>query len=130
MDPTRIGIFDLAERRLAWVERRQAALARNIANVTTPAFQPQDLTPFAKTLGRATPAEPVRTQPQHLSGTQGGALQPAQNTRPRARAPDGNAVSLDEQLIKVADTENAQSLTTAVYKRYMSMFSLALGRTQ
>lgn len=130
MDPTRIGVFDLAERRLAWAERRQAVLARNIANATTPAFQAQDLTPFAKTLGRTTPAEPVRTQPQHLSGTQGGALQPAQNTRPHARAPDGNSVSLDEQLIKVADTENAQSLTTAVYKRYMNMFSLALGRTQ
>jgi flagellar basal-body rod protein FlgB len=129
MDPTRIAVFDLAEKRLAWVERRQALLARNMANVATPSFQPQDLAPFTQTLGRMTNAEPVKTQAQHMSGTQGGALQPARPNRPHGRAPDGNAVALDEQLVKIADTETTQALTTAVYKKYMGLFSLALGRT-
>ena len=33
------------------------------------------------------------------------------------------------QLTKVADTETTQSLVTAIYKKYMSLFSLALGHS-
>jgi flagellar basal-body rod protein FlgB len=126
MDKNGIAVFDLAERRLAWTEQRQALLARNVANASTPSFQPQDLTPFAATLAQSS-AEPVRTDPHHLAGTLGGPLQPAHQT-PAARAPDGNTVVLDEQLIKVAETDNAQALTTAIYQKYMGMFSMALGK--
>ncbi|HUB43399.1 MAG TPA: flagellar basal body protein, partial [Acetobacteraceae bacterium] len=49
MDPTQIGLFSLAERRLAWADQRQAVLAQNIANAATPNFQPSDLPSFAST---------------------------------------------------------------------------------
>jgi flagellar basal-body rod protein FlgB len=130
MDPTRIGLFDLAERRLAWTDQRQALLARNIANVSTPSYKPQDLQSFAQVLSGAASIAPAQTQPNHMSGTSGGALSPALADRPKAKAPDGNAVSLDEQLVKVADTETTQSLVTTIYKRYFSLFNTALGRNQ
>ena len=130
MDPTRIGLFDLAERRLAWTDQRQALLAKNIANVSTPSYQPQDLPSFGQTLSGLASIEPVQTQPNHMSGTAGGALGPAVAARPKAKAPDGNAVTLDEQLMKVADTETTQSMVTTIYKKYFSLFSLALGRSQ
>jgi hypothetical protein len=38
-------------------------------------------------------------------------------------------VSLDEQLTKVANTGTQQSLVTAIYKKYLGLFSLALGRS-
>jgi flagellar basal-body rod protein FlgB len=128
MDPTRIGLFDLAEKRLAWTEQRQAVLARNIANASTPAFRAADLPSFGKTLSRVGGTEPVRTQPGHLSGTQG-TLKSAPIV-PKSRAPDGNTVALDEQLTKVADTQTTQTLVTMIYKKYVGMFSLALGRSQ
>jgi flagellar basal-body rod protein FlgB len=130
MDPTRIGLFALAEKRLAWSQQRQAMLAKNIANVSTPSYQPKDLPPFAKTLSRFASAEPVRTQPNHLSGTEGGSLRPMPGQRPSARQPDGNAVSLDEELTKVADTETGQTLVTSIYKKYLGLFAMALGRAQ
>jgi flagellar basal-body rod protein FlgB len=129
MDPTRIGLFDLAEKRLAWGERRQALLAKNIANVSTPAYQPRDLQPFATTLSRFAAAAPTRTQPNHLGAPRGGTLNSSSEARPKGRAPDGNAVTLDEQLTKVADTETSQILVTTIYKKYLGLFSLALGRT-
>jgi flagellar basal-body rod protein FlgB len=49
---------------------------------------------------------------------------------PKSRAPDGNTVALDEQLTKVADTQTTQTLVTMIYKKYVGMFSLALGRSQ
>ena len=39
MDPKRIGLFDLAERRLAWTDQRRGVLAQNIANANTPGYQ-------------------------------------------------------------------------------------------
>ncbi len=129
MGPTQIGIFDLAERRLDWVDRRQAVLAQNIANANTPQYQPHDLQPFAAALGSATVIEPVRTQPNHLAGTADDSSQAGLAERPTARALDGNAVTLDEQLVKVADTETTHALVTAIYKKYLGMFAMALGST-
>jgi flagellar basal-body rod protein FlgB len=126
MDPTQIGIFDLAARRLTWADKRQELLAQNIANANTPGFQARDLQPFAVSLTQASGAGLVRTQPNHLSGVGGDATHEI-TVRPPARALDGNAVSLDEQLVKVADTETTQSLVTTIYKKYLSLFSMALG---
>ncbi len=127
MDPTRIAIFELAHKRMAWAEQRQALLAKNIANANTPGFQPRDLPPFARVLSGAAAAEPARTRPNHLPGTDAGAIR-ATAARPRLHNPDGNAVALDQQLTQVADTETAQTLTTTIYKKYLAMFAIALGR--
>ncbi|MBN8875708.1 MAG: flagellar biosynthesis protein FlgB [Rhodospirillales bacterium] len=126
MDPTRIPLFETAAQRLRWAEQRQGVLARNIANVSTPGFEPQDLRPFAQALKQATSVAPARTSPQHLAGLL--ETVPLAKERAHERSPDGNAVSLDTQLIKVADTETAQSVAATIYKRYMAMFGLALGR--
>jgi flagellar basal-body rod protein FlgB len=129
MDPTNIGIFNLAEKRLAWTDKRQDVLAQNIANANTPGWEARDLKPFAATLaGMASAAsEPVRTNPGHLAGTTGGALLGLQ-AKPAQRAPDGNAVSMEEQLTKVADTDTAQALTMNLYKKYLGLFRIAIGK--
>jgi flagellar basal-body rod protein FlgB len=129
MDPTQIGLFALAERRLAWDDQRQTLLAKNIANMATPSYQPQDLQPFAQTLSRFSLAEPVQTQPNHMMGSLGTGAGAVVTDPPAVRQPDGNAVSLDEQLTKVANTGTQQSLVTAIYKKYLGLFSLALGRS-
>ncbi len=129
MDPTRIGLFDLAEQRLAWADRRQAVLALNIANANTPGFKPHDLRPFAATLADANIVAPARTQPNHLMGTAAARAPNEVVDRRHMQSPDGNAVALDEQLVKVADTETTHSLVTSIYKKYLGMFNMALGRT-
>ena len=127
MDPTQISLFDLAKRRLAWAGKRQELLAQNIANANTPGYRPRDLQPFAATLDRATSTAPVRTQPNHLSGTVADAPQTV-TVRAATHAVNGNEVSLDEQLEKVADTETTQTMVTTIYKAYLGLFNLALGR--
>ena len=125
MDPTRIGLLSLAEQRLAWADQRQAVLARNIANASTPGFQPSDLPPFAQALSKAGSVALRLTQPNDLPGTVGGPLRP--KAEANAHGPDGNGVALDAELTKVADTETTQSLVTSIYKKYLGLFSLALG---
>ncbi len=46
------------------------------------------------------------------------------------RSPNGNAVSLDREAIKVADTDTAHALATGLYRRWVGLFRTALGRPQ
>lgn len=130
MDLSGIGIFALSERRLAWLDQRQQVLAQNIANADTPGWQPRDVAPFAQMLASAAKPGLARTQSAHLVGTQSAASASEQQKRPSGRAPDGNAVSIEEQVMKVAENETAQELVTNLYTKYIGLFRLALGRSQ
>ncbi len=125
----KIAVLEMAEKRLAWADRRQQVLAQNIANANTPKFQSRDVLPFAAIIARHGDVEMLQTQPNHLAPPAGAGAGMAPIARPRERAPDGNAVSLDEELTKVADTETAQELVTGVYKKYLGLFRMALGRS-
>ena len=129
MDPTRIPLFDLAEKRLAWTVQRQNVLASNIANVNTPGFQGRDVESFSKVLDGLKPVAPAQTQPGHMGGTLQSGLAAVKADQPKARSLDGNSVTLDEQLTKIADTETNQSVVTSIWKKYMGMFSTALGKS-
>ena len=120
-----IGLFALAEQRLEWVGQRQKQLAENVANADTPAYQPRDLTPFSATLSRLQ-VSPWTTSPLHLAGLTTG--QPASTAVSSETSPDGNAVSVEDEMTKVADDENTQALVGNIWKSYMSMFMTALGR--
>jgi flagellar basal-body rod protein FlgB len=121
-------IFSAAEKRLAWTSERQAVLARNIANLSTPGFQSEDAPDFQQMLAGSTGIQPVRTDPKHLAGT----IDPGMAARPvaetTARTADKNGVRLEEQMMKVADTQSLHATVTAIFKTYMTMFTTALGK--
>ena len=125
MDPSQIGIFDLAERKLAWTDRRQELLSQDVANADTPGFQERDLVPFQSTLARLTMA-PVQTSPLHLAGLL--TTDEDSQAKPGERAVDGNAISVEDELTKIADTDSDHQLVTGLYHKYMGMFMTALGK--
>lgn len=125
MDPTDIGLFRLAEKRLNWVEQRQQVLAQNIANAYTPDFKAHDLSPFQSTLAEQG-VSVARTDPAHLEPLHSAAQ--GKEQRGRGKAPDGNTVAMEEQLGKVADTASTQELVTNLYHKYQGMFRMVLGR--
>lgn len=122
-----IALFDLADRRLAWVGERQRLLAQNIANADTPGWKARDLKPFAASLADAR-VELARTEPAHLAPPAGQSAASQSAARRAERAPDGNTVALDVQLARVAETETANDLTTGLYTKYLGFFRTALGR--
>jgi flagellar basal-body rod protein FlgB len=129
MDATQIPLFSLADRRLGYLNERQMLLAKDIANASTPGWRDQDLKGFDATLSAlSAAAEPVQTNPLHLSGTTGGISQPDRMKRPAEKAPDGNAVSLQDDMVKMADNDDSHELVTNLYKSYLGMFNTALGR--
>jgi len=119
-------LLDLASRRMNWLDDRQRILARNIANSDTPGYAPRDAAPFDQSLSAAT-VTPVQTNALHL----GDSDEQAQTTmsRPTERSIDGNAVSLEQQMTAVADTDTQQRLASDLYGKYMTMFQTALGKS-
>ena len=116
--------FSVASQRLDYIDQRQRVLAQNIANANTPNYHAHDLSPFETLLSGAT-VMPTRTDPAHLAGSAEGAsliLQPVTE-----RAPDGNTVSVEGQLTKVADDETSASLVGNLWKTTMGMYMTALG---
>jgi flagellar basal-body rod protein FlgB len=119
------GFFDVASRRLDYIDQRQRVLAQNIANADTPDYQPRDLKPFDAFVTDATIA-PAQTNPLHLAGTTPSVSQIVQTAA--ARDPDGNTVDIETQLTKVADDETSAALVGNLWKTTMGMYLTALGR--
>jgi len=122
-----MDLLTLAERRLDWADRRQQVLAQNVANANTPGYEARDVKPFESLLeGSSLPL--AATSPLHLAASSNPVLA-EQGEIATERSPDGNAVSLDDQLTKLADTSGMHELAVNLYTKYMSMFRLALGKT-
>jgi len=120
-----MGLFDLAEARLAWVDRRQQVLAQNIANADTPGYKPSDVTPFAAQLQSVLAL--TRTNASDLTGPESTAESLRKSLTPQVSV-DGNAVSVTDQLAKVADTSSTQELVENIYKKFMGFFMTVIGK--
>ncbi len=121
-------VLALAQRRLGWLDRRQAVLAQNIANADTPAYRPRDVMSFGQVLAAAGAPPLARTAPAHLPGTGQARAGTAPDRGVPEAAPDGNAVSLDREAVRMAETDTAHALAMAVHRSFMGMFRTALGR--
>ena len=135
MLPTKTALFQLISARLSWLSQRQAVLSQNIANADTPEFQPKDLraADFTRLVeglaGRPSGLALAQTKPAHLNGAP--MLQIGLAGHPLATeyevAPDGNAVVLEEQSAKAAQTALDFQLTSNLYRKYLGMVRVALG---
>jgi len=127
MDLLRSGPVALAEQRLHWLDGRQRLLAANIANADTPGFRARDAVPFQELLAR-------RVAPPALAATDARHLRPAGGAdrglaaRVAERAPNGNAVSLDEQAVRIAENDQSHAMTMGLHRKYLALFRTALGR--
>ncbi len=128
MDVALTGPVALAERRLAWLDARQRVLARNIANADTPGFRPADVRPFQDMIARQSPGRMQATHAMHL-GPAGGPLGSRPDRAALERTPNGNAVALDEQALRVAETDQQHAIAMGLHRKYLALFRTALGRT-
>lgn len=130
----RPGLFDVIAKKMDWLSQRQKVLAQNVANADTPGYLPQDLRegPFERMVrGKLRIVEPQRTDPQHMTAAHGAGSGKPREFEPRERyetAPSGNAVVLEEQLVKVQQTQIDYQTMTNLYTKHMRMFTTALGR--
>ena len=123
----RIETLRMASSLTAHAAERQKLIAQNVANADTPGFRARDLAGFAETYRSRVSAEMRGTRPGHLTGaTWGGAERVLDDGG--EPAPNGNTVSLEEEMIRIAETRRDFDVSLAVTRSAMSLIRTSLGR--
>lgn len=134
MNLNKIPLFAMLTERLSWLTQRQQVLANNIANADTAGYKPNDLAPvnFEKLATNASRRiSIVGTNTQHLvaSTRSSGPFRVSEQAHTYETTPSGNAVVLEEQLIKVSQTVMEHRIMAGLYAKHMGMIRMALGRS-
>jgi flagellar basal-body rod protein FlgB len=124
-----VNLLTALKGRMQWHQTRQKLLAENVANADTPRYRPHDLKPFAESLtGQAAPTL-LRTRANHLPEIEDkGGQFGNQDGRRFETAPSGNAVNLEDEMLKVADNQMEFQTAVTLYQRSLGYLRTALGR--
>lgn len=129
--PLNSPVFGMLRSRLDVLQTRQALVAENVANVTTPDYTPRDvdLRGFEQALERGRPQpgrlQLLRTDPGHLAG-RGATASARVMDAPDAEATlDGNRVVLEDQMLKMSATRMEFETAVGLYQKALSMVRMA-----
>jgi len=127
---TDIPIFGMLRERMQWHQQRQRLLAENVANADTPGFKPKDLRePDFRSPPPPSSIPLSRSNSAHLAsvGDPGLSFQLERDSKFTVR-PAGNAVSLEDEMMKVAQNQMDFQAATALYSRSLGLLKTAFGR--
>ena len=134
MDLSQIPLFAMLRGRLGYLSERQQMIAQNVANSDTPGFKPKDLAAFsfdarveAQAQASAQANQPTTTQPNHMTLAHSAsrakfrsATTPDSETRL-----DGNAVVLEEEMMKMSDSRMNYDAAITFYQKSLGLLRLA-----
>jgi len=130
MDLNNLGMFKLLSKKMDWLNQRQEVLAQNVANVDTPHYKPSDLKAltFQSALEGTNRLAPVVTSPGHQMppGYASEAGEEQKDKTPYETKPDGNAVVVEDQMLKMSQSSQDYTMVTNLYKKNISLLKLAL----
>ncbi len=130
MDISKIPLLEAITRRMSWLGERQSVLAQNVANADTPGYTAKDVAPpsFGELVSGAASRLPMAvTSPGHIIPASAAGSFKITPQKASERAPNGNAVQLEDQMMKISDTANDYALTTSLYRQQLGLIKLALG---
>jgi flagellar basal-body rod protein FlgB len=129
-----LPLFSMLKTRMRWLDVHRKVLAENVANANTPQYRVRDpkQLDFKAELDATTAQSPVRlavTQPRHITGGSIGKTSVQQMLRGGFETkPNGNAVVLEEEMMRVGQTKMDHQITTSLYARGIGMIKTALGK--
>lgn len=121
-----LPLVDALKARMSWHHARQRVLAENVANADTPGFRPMDLRP--PQVERAG-VQMARTSAAHMnSGGTTGDPRAGDAMRRFERTPSGNAVNLEDEMMKTAQNAQDYQLAASLYQKSLALMKIAIGR--
>ena len=132
-----MGIADLPllgqiKGRLSWLDERQRMIAQNVANSDTPGYVGRDLkapTDFAAAMRDGGGLRMAQTQAGHMpiGGPNGAPVArfTSEASPDSETTQDGNAVVVEEQMLKMAESRMAYDAAIGLYQKSMTMLRLA-----
>ena len=135
MPITDIPALSALRTRMQWHQERQRVLSENVSNSDTPNFKPRDLTEpkFDRTGAPAAdapmgPLAMLRTSTNHLAQTGGGESFAADGKGGFETRPAGNAVDLEDEMLKVSANQLDYAAATSLYSKSVHLLKVAIGK--
>jgi len=119
--------MDGLKARLQWLQARQSLVSSNIANANSPGFKPLDLQPFNGNTGTSGLVM-AATDSNHLSTTGNSANPDRMHATPFETKPSGNAVSLEDEMTKLADIQLDYQMASQLYTKSLGLLKIAIGK--
>lgn len=122
----KIEMMRMARALGAHASERHLVVARNIANADTPGFKAADTASFADSYRSM--AQPMRTtDPRHLAAPDWSPLT-RQTADETGVSPNGNSVSLEEEMLKAAEVKRGHDLSLGIYSSALDLMRTSIGR--
>ena len=134
MSITDIPTLSVLRTKMQWHQERQRVLSENVANSDTPNFKPRDLVApkfdeTGTTVDSMGPLPMVRTSAAHIAPSGSGQDDFDQNRRAGFETrPAGNAVSLEEEMMKVSANQMDYAAATQLYSKSLEILKIAIGK--
>lgn len=130
MDLQQTSFFGMLRTRLGQLGERQRLIAENIANATTPGYQPRDLDTSAfqrmMTAQSGNGQHMMRTSAMHMASGGAASADARIVTQPDSETTiDGNSVVLEEQTVRAAETRMAFETGVALYQKGLQLLRIA-----
>ena len=104
---------------------QQAYSAQNIANADTPGYRAKAVPEFASTLRQSMMGQRA-TRAEHLNGTVGRQVEAFE--RDDAVDPNGNSVSLEEEMVVAVNAKRQHDRALAIYRSNLNILRTSIGR--
>lgn len=126
---TNLKIFNDATAMARHAASRQSVVSANIANANTPGYKAKDIKSFKDVISQDQPAPfgMKVTRPQHIQS-----VHEAQFLKPEVddaalEGPDGNTVTVEQQILKSIDAERQHSRAVTIYETSLGILRASIG---
>ena len=130
-----LPVLSVLRTKMQWHQERQRVLAENVANSDTPNFKPRDLMePKFDATGASAPGGAMGTLPMMRTSASHMSASGAPETFDQNRKvgfetrPAGNAVNLEEEMLKVSTNQMDYAAVTSLYTKSLALLKTAIGK--
>ncbi|GAA0773437.1 flagellar basal body rod protein FlgB [Roseibium denhamense] len=130
---TDLPLFQAIKSKMQWHQTRQGVLAENIAHADTPGYEARDVIEysFEDHLARQSgDLSTATTRAGHIAVSMSGAGGVRTSERDTFEiTPDGNSVTLEEQMMKITENQMNYQAATTLYTKGLGFIRTALSKT-
>lgn len=120
-----LDVFRTAMAMARHAGQQQAYSAQNIAHADTPGYRARDMPDFSEGLRDGLMGQRA-TRSAHLNGSTVRGAEPAE--RRAALDPNGNTVSLEQEMVKAVRAKSQHDRALAIYRSNLNILRASLGR--
>ena len=123
-----LNLFKVAGAMAEHAGSRQAVVARNVANADTPGYQAMRMPSFQEVYAKDSVGGMRTTRDGHLGGGVDARLSTAALVSGSEPAPNGNSVSLEDEMLSAVAVGREHNRALAIYRHGLTVLRATVGQ--